>query len=116
MVAYEKCKCGLTPTRVTPTRYLVYDNIHCARSTTCVTQLNSDNRDHGLKMAAVVSDVILFELLDMVMEEVYFSGNIMQYALPLIRRDTVPRICGYMEDIVCDYCEEDFRRYFRYIQ
>ena len=71
MVTYENCKCGPTPTRVTPTWYLVYDNLHCTHSTTCVTQLNSDNRDHGLKMAAVVRDVILFKLLDMV--EVYYS-------------------------------------------
>ena len=60
-------------------------------------------------MAAVVRYVILFELLDMVMEGVYCSGDIMQYVLALIRRDSVLRICGYMEDIVCDYCEEDFR-------
>ena len=50
-------------------------------STTRVIQLISDDCDLGLKMAAVVRDVILFELLDMVMEEVYCSGDIMQYVL-----------------------------------
>ena len=54
MVVYEKCKCGLTPS-----------------PTARITQLN--DRDHGLKMAAVVREVNLFELLDMVMEEVYCS-------------------------------------------
>ena len=36
-------------TRLTLRWYPVYDNFHCARSTTRVIQLNSDDRDHGDK-------------------------------------------------------------------
>jgi len=61
----------------------------------------------------VARDMILYEVIDLLMDDENATFELMHYALALVIRSTVPKISGYMEEIVNAYSEEQLRRYFR---